>query len=147
VSLKNIEYHIDENGCHICTSHSKDKNGYIHLWRDGLYKAHRWIFYKATGIKPEVVMHTCDNPSCININHLKAGTFIENNKDRDDKGRNGQIVGDECPWAKLTKLDVKWIKLWIKLGYRNRVIGKIFKVHEQTISSIKNNYTWKSVNI
>lgn len=34
------------------------------------------------------ILHTCDNPSCVNPEHLKIGTPGENMKDRDSKGRN-----------------------------------------------------------
>lgn len=82
-----IEYYVNENGCHICTSHSKDKDGYIKINRDGFWRLHRWIHWKNTGEKPEVVMHTCDNPSCINPEHLKSGTHKENIRDMWNKGR------------------------------------------------------------
>lgn len=39
----------------------------------------------------KVVMHLCDNPSCINPHHLKIGTQFENIKDRVKKGRCRKI--------------------------------------------------------
>ena len=35
-----------------------------------------------------VVMHSCDNPNCVNPAHLSVGTQQENIADRDVKGRN-----------------------------------------------------------
>lgn len=53
------------------------------------------------GDKPdgaEVVMHSCDNPPCINPNHLKWGTISENIKEMWDKGR-----GSDNAARRLTK--------------------------------------------
>ena len=76
-----------------------NENGYGRFYLDGKeYRAHRWIFIQLNKWEPEVVMHTCDNPSCVNPDHLRGGTIEENNKDRDEKGRHGQYPRDRlCP--------------------------------------------------
>ena len=57
--------------------------------KDYSVRAHRIAFEQAWGItlKPgEVVMHTCDNPPCINPLHLQRGTQSKNVQDAKSKG-------------------------------------------------------------
>ena len=81
------------------TGSKKSSKDYGVVWRDGkMQTAHRWIFIKLNGYSPEVVMHTCDNPPCVNPAHLVGATFDENNKDRARKGRQGRVEHDRlCP--------------------------------------------------
>lgn len=46
-------------------------------------------------------LHHCDNPPCINVEHLFVGTSIDNARDRDEKGRVAH--GESHGFAKLTE--------------------------------------------
>ena len=56
----------------------------------GTCMLHRVVFYRKAGYLPPVVMHTCDNHRCINPEHLVAGDWDSNNKDRASKGRSAK---------------------------------------------------------
>lgn len=65
------------------------RDGYgLIRYRGRDYKAHRLSFevFKHAITKP-VIMHSCDNPKCINPDHLSEGTQLENMQDCVSKGR------------------------------------------------------------
>lgn len=72
-----------------------------------IHRAHRISFVTAYLYLPEsmFVLHTCDNPGCVNPTHLYAGSIADNNRDTRDRGRFG------CgPHIKLTDRDVVEIR-------------------------------------
>lgn len=73
--------------------------------------AHRFSFCWENNIPYEeikdlCVMHSCDNPGCINPKHLSSGTWAQNNRDRADKKRTVVSISRR----KLSKEDVETIK-------------------------------------
>jgi len=58
--------------------------------------AHRLVHYIITGEWPEVVMHVCDNPGCVNPAHLRGGTIADNNRDMMQKGRHASQKQTHC---------------------------------------------------
>lgn len=78
---------VSPSGCWEWTG-ARLKAGYGLFWyQNKLQTAHRSAFHMTNGEFPEVVMHTCDNPCCVNPQHLVGGTQKQNIADRDAKGR------------------------------------------------------------
>lgn len=87
--------------CWIWTA-CKDKDGYgkISKTYDGKlrhFRAHRisYEFHVGEIETNQVVMHSCDNPSCVNPKHLSVGTIRDNNHDAIAKGRRNYSSGED----------------------------------------------------
>ena len=100
----------------------------------------------ANGFMPEVVMHVCDNPSCVRPDHLKAGTYKENTADMFAKGRfrpGGARKGTKNHNAKLTPDDVRKIRK--RQDESAGSVGRDFNVGHKTILAIWRGITWKHI--
>jgi len=78
--------------------------------RDEIVYLHRWIFAREHGYYPEVVMHSCDNTRCINLEHLVGGTRDMNNKDCAAKGRSAKAQPTQRRFtqAQVDEIRVRW---------------------------------------
>ena len=124
----------------------KNSDGYGTIrYKGKMWKAHRLSYFLHHGdIGDKLVMHSCDNPSCVNPGHLSLGTNKDNMSDRGDRGRTNRPVGEKNPKAKLTEQKVKEIKmLFNKL--KRKEIAKLYNVKIATIDDIKYNKRWKHV--
>jgi len=92
----------DRHSCWEFTG-ARKHNGHGYFW-DGskLILAHRYSYEQHFGPIPEglCILHKCDNPPCVNPEHLFVGTKSDNIKDRDKKGRcysleNGTLMQRE----------------------------------------------------
>ncbi len=99
--LSYVDKSLHSEGCWTWTgSLNKDGYGlYRRFYHDGakqLY-SHRISYLIHRGSIPESlqVLHSCDNPPCVNTEHLRLGTIQDNIKDRTDRGRgrNGSKKG------------------------------------------------------
>lgn len=137
---------VKESGC-IEWQGSKDKNGYGTLRLDKKdWKAHRYSYTKNIGEIPKgmVICHKCDNPSCVNPDHLFLGTTKDNSNDMVKKGR--QLAGEKNPNKKLTNHLVRHIKERILNGETQTKIAKDLNLNQTTISKIKLGVSWKHIN-
>lgn len=78
----------DEDDCWLWLG-SIDTFGYgLFRVNNKLWKAHRYSYQLHKGLIGNLcVLHTCDNPRCVNSNHLFLGTKVDNSQDRDKKDR------------------------------------------------------------
>jgi len=93
------------------------------------------------------VCHRCDNPKCINPEHLFLGTNKENTHDKINKGRENYspVRGEKSGQAKLTEKQVILIKQLYNYGITQKKIASEFGVAPLAIRSIVNGKTWRHV--
>ena len=130
-------------------------NGELQQWR-----THRLSYFLHNGSIPDglFVCHHCDNPPCINPDHLFVGTTKDNLYDAIRKGRwtekhclqnlllvKNRAVGERHPQAKLTDADVRQIRLRLASGESQRAIAWSYKLRSTAIWKIAKKKTWSHV--
>src|SRR6202021_2882808 len=105
-----------ENGC-IEWTKGKNSDGYGCLYDENRKskRANRVSYELKNGPIPDRldVLHSCDNPSCINPEHLFLGTTQDNMTDKMNKNRHIAPIGERNGQSIISEIDVINIR---KLG-------------------------------
>ena len=140
---------VDKTGdCWEWTGAKHSSKGYGSFWFEGRsVKAHRLAYKIAFSPIPDgmFVCHSCDNPSCVNPDHLFLGTNQDNQSDMYAKGRGRKCVGSESPHSKLTEDDIKAIRTEPKVrGYGVKLASQ-YGVSTALISQIIKGAAWSHI--
>ncbi|ALJ97665.1 HNH homing endonuclease [Acinetobacter phage IME-200] len=131
---------------------STDKDGYGQIVLKGKrYLAHRLAYVRANNleysdISGKLVRHKCDNPTCINPEHLELGTHQDNMDDRNKRNRTAK--GEDHGNAKLTPQQVKEIRASYIKGskeYGSPALARKYNVSFQQIHKIVTNQRYSGV--
>jgi len=127
-----------------------DENGYGRVKAPVKTRSHRMAYIWNVGPIPDgmVIMHKCDTPACVNHNHLRLGTNLDNIADRHAKGRTTHDCGnpgEAHPNAKLKESDVIEIRRRVANGERRAVIAQDYKVSLTRISKIMTGKSWSHI--
>lgn len=136
----------EENGCWIWMK-GKDLYGYGRTTiKNTSISAHRasWIAWKGDIPDKIYVLHKCDNPQCINPDHLFLGTQKDNMKDMISKKRDLKAKGENSGTSKLKNEQIEQIEQIRESIKSSYDISKDFNVSASNIRAIRNNKTWKS---
>lgn len=134
------------NGCWLWIG-SLRSNGYGRLhWSGKTALAHRVSYEIENGAfsRELDVLHKCDNPQCVNPEHLFLGTDLDNNRDMMQKGRARYLHGEQLPQAKLSKEKVQEIReRYAAGGVYQYELAREYGVAKSSISYIINRINWK----
>ena len=141
----------EENGCWEWTG-SHDSCGYgqikIRRIRPSALGSHRVSYLHYNGDIPEefCVCHKCDNPKCVNPEHLFVGTNLDNTRDMINKGRDrsGDHKGEANAYSKLKEKDVLEIVNSLST-MNNKQIAEIYDTTHANISLIRRGKSWTHV--
>ena len=144
---------VDKRGKYECWEWQagKSKKGYGYVQnnrkRGKLLSAHRvsWELHNGKIPKGMLICHHCDNPPCVNPNHLFLGTQKDNIRDAVKKGRK-KYIGEGNGRAILTKEDVLLIRELYKQPDLTLIqLAKSFNVSRGCITGIVYKKTWKHI--
>ena len=133
----------DENGCWLWTACGNGEYGGFQV--NGHKKfAHR-VSYELYNKKIPIgdcVLHKCDNPLCVNPEHLFLGSHNDNVQDKCNKNR--QAKGVQHGRAIVTEQEVNKIREMYKtMAFTHEEIANIFCVNTSVVFRIIHRVTWK----
>lgn len=137
----------NENGC-LLWAGTLDRAGYGIIAGDAednwkQLRASHLVYEKFVAPIPDgqYVLHRCDNPPCVEPDHLWLGSKKENMLDMVQKGRGGI----HSPY-KLTEDDVRAIRQHYTTEHISQEkLGAAFGINQRTVSRIVRGKNWKSV--
>jgi hypothetical protein len=136
------------SGCWLWLGTTNGRYPQLKIKRKNIY-AHRIACESVYGdIGDLQALHKCDNPLCVNPDHLYPGTQLQNVKDCIDRGRfksPGPInpeKGSDRYNAKLTEADALYIRNSSEKGID---LVKKFGVSKTTVSKLRNGKIWSHI--
>jgi hypothetical protein len=108
-----------------------------------IVEAHRVAWELVNGpIAPGLcVLHSCDNPSCVSVGHLRLGTHRENMIEMASKGRSKRGVDHHM--TKISESAVRAIRDSHESGISQEAIGQAHGLSQTTIGRIVRRESWR----
>ena len=132
-----------DGGCRVW-DRSRLPKGYGIIKHDGrMRQAYRVAYEDAFGPIPDGlhVCHRCDNPPCINPDHLFLGTNLANQRDKARKGRS--LLGERNPGAVLSEEDVLSMRILRADGMRPSEISRRMGLSHRIVWRAATGRKWK----
>lgn len=136
-----------ESGC-MEWQRSRNSYGYGTITYKGIaHRTHRLMASLVYGFPSDgmLAMHSCDNPPCINPDHLRWGTHKENMAEKKAKNRSTKSRGEDRYNAVLTVDAVKIIRKMSADGAKVKQIAETLGYSRGAIAPVVYGWTWKHV--
>lgn len=108
------------------------------------FRAHRvsYVITHSIVLDQRLICHRCDNPKCVNPDHLFPGTAKDNI--RDASGKMRLLYGTDHPRHKLSPADVIKIRE-LSAEMSDKKLAKIFGVTHHNIALVRQRKIWRHV--
>ncbi len=137
---------VADNGCWIW-KRFKNKQGYGFLrFRKRGMNAHRASFIAHGGSFPNgknLVLHSCNNPSCVNPEHLRAGSYLDNSDDKIKVQHHPHGIHTKA--SKLDEASVHAIRSLASSGVKRESIADHYQISLSTVFRILRKESWKHI--
>ena len=129
------------NGC-IEWQGPRNQKGYGQVTSDHGRSAHRvaWTLVRGPVGASIHVLHSCDNPPCVNVDHLRLGSNADNVRDKVKRNRTRK--GARHPMTRLSEEDVVRIRKLAAGGATYASLGRRFGLHRSNIKRICDGESW-----
>lgn len=136
---KPFEYYVRPDGECLVWHGVRDRCGYGQRRHNGAsWRAHRVAWTMAYGDIPDglLVLHKCDRPPCVRLDHLFLGSYRDNGSDRSRKLRSAG--------TKLTREQADAVLALKKSGMSHGELSGLFHIDPAAISKLVNRKTYQS---
>jgi DNA-binding CsgD family transcriptional regulator len=143
------KFEVADSGCWEWQA-SKNPAGYgWFAMNDTMFLAHRasWIIHNGDIPAGLCILHSCDNPACVNPAHLRVGTHFENTRDKYERGRELHLKGSQNGRATLTEDQVAKILSLQSSGLSRSEVAERFGISRPMLARIWARKLWKHVPI
>jgi len=130
---------VPSTKCWICTSHRVNDKGYPVGGHVPIAKR-KWVELNGEWPKGMSMLHSCDNPACVNPEHIRPGTRQENSAEMAQRHRSPW--GERNGLHKLKSDQARDIYALKESGESIRSVGKRFGVSGAAVWHIWNDVTW-----
>lgn len=139
------------SGCWVWIGADSGKNnkqnniyGRFYFGEGNYMNAHRasWIIYRDRIPENLCVLHTCDNPLCVNPDHLFLGTHEDNMTDMKEKGRAIGHKGSDHPCSKISAEQVQELLELRSKGLSIKALEETFNIKKSLIWNIIKGNHW-----
>lgn len=127
-----------------------NSEGYIQCTHGGrAFLLHRAVLARKLG-RPlcpgEFALHSCHRRGCCESDHLRAGTKLDNARDKVEAGRCNALRGEVHPDAKLTEAEVLTIRRrYAAGGVSQSALAREYGLSQPSIGKIVRRETWTHI--